>query len=312
MLRIGEAAKKFKISPRTLRYWEEEGILRSVRAENGYRYYDEENAMRIRQIALLRRIRMPIADIERVFLSGDLTITLHALTAHLENLRRDAVALEGLTALVKKLIRRLKSVKSLPQIFSVLETQCEDIPSEYKSALQILLSERDNIMSETSLNNVRIVKLPAMTVAAYRAESETPENDCGKIFNKFVLENNLHRRDGYRNFGFNNPSPVEGSPVYGYEMWVTIPDGFDVSAPLVKKQFSGGLYASVSTHMNEIGERWQLLNAWCKESEMYELDFSCPCLEECSMDFEDFISEQVSDSKKQLDLLEPVRRRERP
>lgn len=102
MLRIGEAAKQFDISNRTLRYWEETGILKSTRTENGYRFYNDENVTRISQ-------------------------------------------------------------------------------------------------------------------------------------------NNLHKRSGYRNFGFNNPSPFEGNPVYGYEMWVTIPDNFVVPEPLVKKRFDGGL-----------------------------------------------------------------------
>ncbi|MCL2478449.1 MAG: MerR family transcriptional regulator, partial [Treponema sp.] len=66
MLKIGEVAKQFNISNRTLRYWEEAGILESSRLENGYRFYDNENANRIRQIVMLRRLRMPIADIERI------------------------------------------------------------------------------------------------------------------------------------------------------------------------------------------------------------------------------------------------------
>ena len=43
MLRIGEAAKKYDISNRTLRYWEDMGILESKRTENDYRYYDDDN-----------------------------------------------------------------------------------------------------------------------------------------------------------------------------------------------------------------------------------------------------------------------------
>jgi hypothetical protein len=113
--------------------------------------------------------------------------------------------------------------------------------------------------------------------------------------------------NGYRNFGFNNPSPSGGNPVYGYEMWVTIPDEFIVPGPLVKKQCKGGLYASVSTTMNEIGERWQMLNDWCKTNGKYEPDHSVQWLEECSMDFEFFISDRVNESEKQLDLLEPVK-----
>jgi DNA gyrase inhibitor GyrI len=174
-------------------------------------------------------------------------------------------------------------------------------------ASKIQLSTRSSIMAAEKLTNVRIVKIPALTVAAYRAESATPENDCGKVFNKFVLDNNLHKQSGYRNFGFNNPSPGGDNPVYGYEMWVTIPDDFNVPGPLEKKQFKGGLYASVSTTMNEIGERWEMLNDWCKNNGKYEPDHSIQWLEECCMDFEFFISDQVNESEKQLDLLEPIK-----
>ena len=156
------------------------------------------------------------------------------------------------------------------------------------------------------LDNVRIVRLPAMTVAAYRAESAAPEHDCAKVHNKFVLEHNLHKRSGFRHFGFNNPNPSEGSPVYGYEMWVTIPDDFEVPAPLEKKQFGGGLYASVPTNMNEIGERWGQLYHWCENSDKYDVDFSHQWLEEC-IDFEALVSGEVDDSARQLDLLHPVK-----
>jgi DNA-binding transcriptional MerR regulator len=307
MLKIGDVAKQFNISNRTLRYWEEVGILDSSRMENGYRFYDDGNADRIRQIVLLRKLKMPIADIERVFIEADFGVARDALTSHLENLKREATAYNSLIEVTESLLRKITGSKSLEQVFSLLETQNETIKKEHKYASQIQLSERGIIMSTEQLGNVRIVRLSAMTVASFRAESATPENDCSKVFNKFVLENNLHKRDGYRFFGFNNPSPSEGNPIYGYEMWVTIPDDFKVSQPLVKKQFNGGLYASISTQMNEIGERWKLLNDWCKSNDKYVVDFSFQWLEECCMDFETFTSEKVNDCDKQLDLLEPIR-----
>jgi len=124
--------------------------------------------------------------------------------------------------------------------------------------------------------------------------------------------NSARMENGYRfydYFGFNNPSPSNGNPVYGYEMWVTIPDDFNVSTPLVIKRFNGGLYASVSTTMNEIGERWQMLNLWCNTNGKYAADHSLQWLEECCMDFETFISDRVNDREKQLDLLYPVKLR---
>jgi DNA-binding transcriptional MerR regulator len=105
MLRIGEAAKMFDLSNRTLRYWEEKGILNSSRAENGYRFYDDENTTRIKQIVLLRKLRMPIADIERMFISGDFDVAIDTLISHLQNLKQEVVVLNSLTVLIEKLMR---------------------------------------------------------------------------------------------------------------------------------------------------------------------------------------------------------------
>jgi len=309
MLRIGEAAKKFDISNRTLRYWEEMGILQSTRTENGYRYYDSENTARIRQITLLRKLKMPIADIERIFVADDFSVAIDTLNDYLASLRRDALLYSSLIAMVEKLVGLIEGVGSSQQIFSFLEEQDAIADFEHRTVpkTQAAPSERMVLMSKEKLTNVRILSLPAMTVATYCAVSTTPEADCSKIFDKFVLENNLHKRDGFRSFGFNNPDPSADSPVYGYETWVTVPQDFDVPAPLVKKQFDGGTFASISAQMNEIGERWDALFYWSTQNAKYEGDFSLQWLEELCMDYETFISPQVPDSEKQMDLLLPIK-----
>jgi DNA-binding transcriptional MerR regulator/DNA gyrase inhibitor GyrI len=306
MLRIGEAAKQYEISNRTLRYWEEAGILKSNRADNDYRYFNDENVMRINQIVMLRKLRIPIADIESIFLADDCGAAIDTLTKHLASLKQDTDVNNMLIIIIEKIISHIKEIKNLDQIFSYLEAQNAVTDLKYDTASKNQLSERVILMSAERLSNVRIVRLPAMTVAAYRAESETPEEDCGKVFNKFVLDNTLHKRAGFRQFGFNNPSPSENSPVYGYEAWVSIPDDFDIPAPMEKKRFDGGLYASVSTQLNEIGERWELLSDWCNKNDKYEVDYSSQCFEECSMDFETFISTDNC-SEQQLDLLMPIK-----
>lgn len=309
MMKIGDVAKQFNISSRTLRYWEEAGILDSSRMENGYRFYNDESETRIRQIVLLRKLKMPIASIEKVFIRADYGAARNELTRHLENLKRDAALYNSLIKLTEMLLQKINGSRNLEQIFHHLETQSKAIGQEQKEASNIQLSERGSKMFAEQLSNVRIVRIPAMTVASYRAESAMPEEDCARVFNKFVLDNNLHKKGGYRYFGFNNPDPREDKAEYGYEMWVSIPEDFPVPAPLTKKQYGGGQYASISAQMSEIGERWKLLYDWCKTSEKYDVDSSLQWLEECTMDFEAFISEKAGGPEKQLDLLEPVKNR---
>jgi hypothetical protein len=171
-----------------------------------------------------------------------------------------------------------------------------------------------NISTER-LDHVRIVRLPAMTVAAYRAESESsPEGDCGDVTFPFVLNNLLHKNDGFRFFGFHplDAKTSEDNRSYNYEQWVTIPPGFDVPEPFVKKQFEGGLFASVVTPMNEYRERWDALKNWCESNGRYIVDvnendrFERQYFEEF-IDFEAWLNDDMPFGEKQLDLLLPIR-----
>ena len=309
MLRIGEVAKKYQISNRTLRYWEDEGILTSTRLDNGYRYYDDVNINRVRQITLLRKLNLPISDIEKIFLSSSKLETSNILKSYQNTLRAETSVNHYIDEAIDKLIKILNGDKSIDSIFDYLDYYNEPQVSEQISRQDVAsnndLLERLRQMSK--LDHVRIVKLPAMIVASYQAFSATPENDCAKNVDPFVIGNKIHESSGFRSFGFNNPDPIEGKPEYGYEMWFTYPDGLDIPSIFTIKKFEGGLFASISTTLNEIGERWEALYNWNTDSEKYIGDFDRQWLEEISMDYEQF--NVVSDAEKQLDLLLPIKER---
>ena len=52
-MRIGELSRRTGVSTRLLRYYEERGLLAAERGANGYRAYDEEAVVRVRQIRAL-------------------------------------------------------------------------------------------------------------------------------------------------------------------------------------------------------------------------------------------------------------------
>ena len=60
---IGTVSKNLGISSRMLRYYEQIGLIESKRVENyAYRVYDEEAIRRLRQIILLRKLRVSETD----------------------------------------------------------------------------------------------------------------------------------------------------------------------------------------------------------------------------------------------------------
>ena len=114
----------------------------------------------------------------------------------------------------------------------------------------------------SKLKNVRIVHLPPCTVAASHYVGENPEENAGNQVLEFVKNTDLYSiKPDARVFGFNHPNPSQDRPVYGYEVWITIPADLVVPAPLTKKHFAGGLYAAHMIVMGNFNE-WDWLAKW--------------------------------------------------
>lgn len=58
-MRIGELARRAGVAPRLLRYYEQQGLIRAERAENGYREYAEADVARAARIATMVRSGIP-------------------------------------------------------------------------------------------------------------------------------------------------------------------------------------------------------------------------------------------------------------
>ncbi|WP_078894337.1 MerR family transcriptional regulator [Streptomyces sp. CT34] len=74
-MRIGELAEITGASPRALRNYESAGLIRSERADNGYRVYGVGTAGRVRNIRHLLDAGLTLADVQcfRACLDGDMT-----------------------------------------------------------------------------------------------------------------------------------------------------------------------------------------------------------------------------------------------
>ncbi|GGS49287.1 MerR family transcriptional regulator [Streptomyces cinerochromogenes] len=66
-MRIGELAEATGTTPRALRHYEQQGLITSVRAANGYRAYDSGTAVRVRNIRRLLEAGLTLDDV-RAFL----------------------------------------------------------------------------------------------------------------------------------------------------------------------------------------------------------------------------------------------------
>ena len=271
---ISEVSRQYQISTRMLRHYEKLGLIESTRwADYSYRTYDEEAVRRVRQIILLRKLQIPLKQI-RQMMDGTREDAVRILQERLRGLDESAEAVRTMREALKKLLELIRESAYAGDPMGLLSEP------EAAELVRLLPMERHHLKEEKKMSEtkqmiekgscVRILLLPPCTVAAYQYIGEEPEAHVGDVMDPFIRSSRLYeKKPDSRYFGFNHPDPEEGSKVYGYEVWVTIPEDMDVPAPLVKRQFSGGLYAAYTIHFPDFFE-WQFLYQWAEQNEQYE------------------------------------------
>ena len=141
LMKIGDITNKFGISRRALHYWEDAGILTSTRSDNGYRYYDEENTRRIKQIVLLRRLRLSIPSIHAIFTSEEMSKVIDVFSDHLNETQKEREKLDALSLVLRQMMNMLQDKKDMNSVYSFLDTNHSAETEELKSALKTVFAE---------------------------------------------------------------------------------------------------------------------------------------------------------------------------
>lgn len=322
MLTVTDVSRSLGLSTRMLRYYEEQGLIESGRAEGyAYRMYDQEAVRRLRQVIVLRRLRIPLREVKLILDDPSAQWAIYVFQQKLSELGTELESLGALREVIGELLGSHKSRYWLPagdvlldeDISAVLPalTNSYELEKERARKMENLQKAEENM----KLTDVRIVHLPAATVAAARYFGPDPEDHAGLMIADFTREHKLWETGDVRLYGFNSPNPPPEGGEYGYEFWVTIPDDMDVPEPLEKKRLTGGTYAAHAIKMGDFHE-WQWLFKWAYESEEYEIAGSGTpedmygCLEE-HLNFYGHIQETTEGEPEipQLDLLIPVRKK---
>ncbi|NLG99707.1 MAG: MerR family transcriptional regulator [Chloroflexi bacterium] len=108
MYTVKRLAKMAGVTPRTLHYYDEIGLLRPEKTgENGYRYYGEESVLRLQQILFYRELDFSLEQIKSVIDRPDFDL-LRALEAHKSALRERVERLNCLINTIDNTIKHLR------------------------------------------------------------------------------------------------------------------------------------------------------------------------------------------------------------
>ena len=277
LMRVNEVVEIFGVSSRTLRFYEEKGLLWSNRPENKtQRYYDEAALERLRQIVVLRKFQIPIKDIIVIFESETMSVLIQSFVDKLDALDVEIAALSELRQLVDDFLHKMQrsGVKKISAITLLYEE------TEKRLALSkeedIVMFERLSEVSRKALklHDVRIIYLPPMHVLTSRLRTGALEAlDLYKMQNLFDCYG-FSPNPGFHNCLFRKEDNGE------WVMMIEIPLNYENQTQYANEYFQGGLYAVASSFMEDMDDTFVLLREWVNKSNHFERGIGAEMIEE--------------------------------
>lgn len=113
MLTVKQVAKLSGVSVRALHHYDEIGLLKPASiGRNRYRYYGEDELLRLQQILLHRELDIPLAEIAAILAAPGFD-RVTALTIQRDKLAREAERYAELVRTIDRTIARLKGDKTM-------------------------------------------------------------------------------------------------------------------------------------------------------------------------------------------------------
>lgn len=269
LIRINEVAESYGLSSRTLRYYEEVGILWSARPENrAQRFYDNAALERLKQIVVLRKLQIPIKDIVSIYKDNSTASLICAFTEKLESLDEEITSLSELRRMIdeflqKMLLDGIKKISAITLLYEETERSMIAAVKERPVSFEKLSAVSRGALR---LHDVRVIRLPAMRVLTSRTKNgETANLDSDSLQNLFA---------GYGLIP--NPGLRElfllRKPQNEWIMIAKIPENFKNETQYEDRMTEGGLFAIASSYVDDVDETFSLLKDYIGRSEDFEVD----------------------------------------
>lgn len=266
LVKISEVSLKYGISTRALRYYEDAGLIKSIRTEDyAYRLYDQKAIKRIEQILVLRKLKISIKDIKKIFLSNSIDVLLDVLGSKVKEIDDEVTLLNQLREIVTTFIRQLEKCDflidtdlnlvyekaSTLEKVSGVENNNNDLPMEK------LFEVADKL---ERMPDIRIIMLPKVKMAR---SGNTDLDEFDKWWSSVPVKQSLFPRDF---MWFNKKLNC-------FEWLFAIPENMTDTNGYEVFDFPGGLYA-VATAFDEgeeINRVNRLIHKWVDESNEFEV-----------------------------------------
>ena len=245
LVKIREISVRYNVSARTLRYYEDMGLIESIRNDDyAYRLYDESAIKRLEQILILRRLNISIKDIKRIFSTAGSEVILDVLEKKVGSIDEEVSLLHELKKIVLEFIEQIKNldfeketdIKLLYEKAADIETHITNTDYNGNSAAERFFEVTEKLNDKVpDIVIVRIPKFRAVTSGAMSYED---------VFGKFQIWQEAHN-DFFQSIIFDAPDFLCESSGNLEWIWRIKDDITEAdTAPYRIIEHTGGLYAA--------------------------------------------------------------------
>lgn len=177
LIKINEVATKYKITKRTLRYYEEIGLITCIRNNSSnYRYYDDVALKKLEQIILLREVGFNLNEIKEILFTDNIEQINHIFQNKLLKMQDDINNLVYLKNVVSSIIK-IRSEQSINKInlYEILKQQVY-VNKKFERMIEMSQYIGDVIVLDIGLNLCTIGNELISSVKKLRIELEDKYN----------------------------------------------------------------------------------------------------------------------------------------
>lgn len=277
LIKIREISTKYDISARTLRYYEDMGLIASIRSDDyAYRMYEDTAVKRLEQILVLRKLNISIKDIQRIFSTSGSDVVLEVLGKKVDDIDGEVALLHELKEIILDFIRQIENadfgkdsdVKLLYEKAKEIESQLVNVDyNGSPSKVSRLLEAAEKLEREP---DILIVEMPSCRmVTSGLLENENELNRFDAMWMR--LGSRIADKINPRDFMYHDEEHKKSVWLFLVEDWMTETDteGYKIIT------FDCGLFAAAIADSWEYSEYDRVckgIHAWLARQEHLELD----------------------------------------
>lgn len=271
LIKITDLTSKLGISSRSLRYYEQVGLIQSVRTKfEKYRYYDAENIERLKQIMVLRKMQISIKDIIRIYESDNMSTVVEVFVNRIHAIEKEENALAELKQIVSEFLQTMlqngiTKISALPLLYDEMSKWIETKEGRKSVSFKDLSTVSENLAKPSQ---PAIISLPAMRVISSYLKEEPKVSDIDGFW-RWVQKQNIPSGRPGRHERFDFQTNTDDVTI------LHIPNDFMNTSCYLDFVFDGGLFATIHVYLDEdLNQQLRFLISSFDGNKFYEIDYN--------------------------------------